>query len=263
MKLFDVIAEYVTLQESLGQRFGSRRYLLRAFNRAVGSKIEIQAVRPTKVRAFLGQPTTQYWSKKYSTLACFYRYAVSRGHVNSSPLPKTIPKIPTQFVPYIYTHDEVRQLLEATYSYRNIHILLEPHTFRAILLLLYGAGLQIGEALQLHISDINLSEAVLLIRGTKFYKSRVVPMGLQLQQAMLQFAATRRKAGQSEAADAPFFVGRGGDQLTIHTVQSSFRQLREHAGNPSIGRRSLPAPPPRPSAYLLCKSPSRRLHSRS
>jgi integrase/recombinase XerD len=183
MKLYDAIAEYVAHRESIGQNFTGRKSLLRAFNRAVGCKIEIHAVNPKRVRAFLGHPSTCYWSTKYSTLTCFYRYAISRGHVDSAPLPKTIPKISTQFVPYIYTHDEVRRLLEATKSYRNVHRRLEPHTFRVILLLLYGAGLRVGEALSLRMADVDLTEAVLLIRGSKFYKSRLVPISPHLKGA--------------------------------------------------------------------------------
>jgi integrase/recombinase XerD len=229
MKLRDVIADYVALQQSMGRNF-NRRYLLQAFNRTIGIEIDIQDVDRDKVLAFLGQPTTCYWHEKHFSLARFYRYAISRGHISSAPLPKTIPKISSQFVPYIYTHDEVRRLLEATKSYRQIHILLEPHTFRAILLVLYGAGLRISEALSLRMGDVDLSEAVLLIRETKFYKSRLVPIGPQLKQAMAQFAAIRRGAGHSVVPDAPFFVGHKGKQLRIPTVQQSFRQLREHAG---------------------------------
>ena len=262
MKLRDVIADYVALQQSMGRDF-RRRYLLWAFNRTIGSEIEIQEVDHDKVFAFLGRPTTRYWHEKHSALTHFYRYAISRGHVNSAPLPKTIPKISSQFVPYIYTHDEVRRLLEATSWYRQTHILLEPHTFRAILLLLYGAGLRISEALSLRAGDVDLSEAILLIRETNFYKSRLVPIGPQLKQAMEQFAVTRRGAGHSEMPNAPFFVGRKGNQLRIPTVQASFRQLPRTRWDPAYGRRSLPASSPRSSAFLLCESRCRRLPSRS
>jgi integrase/recombinase XerD len=77
--------------------------------------------------------------------------------------------------------------------------------------------------------EVDLSEAVLLIRESKFYKSRLVPIGPHLQQAMRQFAEVRREAGHSAMPGAPFFIGRKGDKLAIHTVQHSFRQLREYA----------------------------------
>src|SRR4030088_3455806 len=52
-----------------------------------------------------------------------------------------------------------------------------------LLLLLYGAGLRFSEAPGLTLADVDLSEAILTIRDTKFYKSRLVPVGSQLAAA--------------------------------------------------------------------------------
>lgn len=230
MKIRDLIADYVAFRRSMGQKFTSCGHLLQAFCHTVGGEMEMEDVDRERVLSFFGRPVTCYWHRKYHTLAPFYRYAMSRGYVSSSPLPTTVPKIPPRFVPYIYTHEEVQRLLNATVSYRRVHILLEPYTFRTILLLLYGSGLRISEALSLTMADVDLADALLQIRETKFYKSRLVPIGTELQQIMAQYAATRREAGHMETANAPFFSGRNGTQLTIPTVQQAFRQLRAHAG---------------------------------
>jgi site-specific recombinase XerD len=214
----------------MGQKFNTCAHVLKAFCRAVGVETDIAEVDRKRVLSFFGAPLTCYWHRKYHTMAPFYRYALSRGYVSTSPLPATIPKIPPQFVPYIYSDEDVRRLLNATVSYRRVHILLEPHTFRAILLLLYGAGLRISEALSLTIADADLLESVLQIRETKFYKSRLVPIGTDLRRAMAEYAALRREAGHSEMPDSPFFPGKKGNQLTIPTVQQAFRSLRAHAG---------------------------------
>ena len=210
MTLVDVIADYVALRQAMGYRFTTGQYRLQAFCRAVGPDREMQDVDRDRVLAFLGPPVTSDWRHKYSALTCFYRYAISRGHVGASPLPTTVPKLPSRFVPYIYTPEEIRQLLDATTSYRRINLLLEPQTFRAVLLLLYGAGLRISEALSLQMADVDLSESVLLIRETKFYKSRQVPIGTSLTQAMVRYVAARRTAGHTDGPDSPFFVGRKG-----------------------------------------------------
>ena len=230
MKIRDLIADYVAFRRSMGQKFTSCGHLLQAFCHAVGGETEMEDVDRERVLSFFGLPVTCYWHRKYHTLAPFYRYAISRGYVSSSPLPTTVPKIPPRFVPYIYTHEEVQRLLNATVSYRRVHILLEPYTFRTILLLLYGSGLRISETLSLTMADVDLSDALLQIRETKFYKSRLVPIGTDLQQVMARYAATRREAGHAETANAPFFSGQNGTQLTIPTVQQAFRQLRAHAG---------------------------------
>lgn len=230
MKLGEVIGDYVALRQAMGQAFTSDRAVLQAFDRAMGSDIDVHEVDHERVRAFLGSPAAGYWHRKYSTLTGFYRYALSRGHVHASPLPTTVPKLPPPFVPYVYSPDDIRRLLAATASYRKTHRLLEPTTFRAILLVLYGAGLRISEALALRLADVDFSQAVLLVRETKFYKSRLVPMGTQLHTVLGQYATARRHGGYADCPDSPFFVGRTGSPLTIHTLQQSFRQLRAHAG---------------------------------
>ena len=53
-------------------------------------------------------------------------------------------------------------------------------TFRALLLLLYGTGLRISEALSLTLADVDLSQSLLTIHNTKFFKTRWVPIGPQL-----------------------------------------------------------------------------------
>src|SRR5947208_106866 len=78
--------------------------------------------------------------------------------------------------------------------------------------------------------DVDLSECVLLIRKTKFYKSRLLPVGSHLKQALMRYATQRRESGHAESAESPFFVGRNGCPLKINTVQQAFRQLRQHAG---------------------------------
>jgi len=230
MKLRDLIADYVAFRQSMGPKFTECNYHLQAFCRTVGSDVDVRDVSAEKVLSYLGCPKTRYWHHKYHTLNVFYRYAISRGHVSSSPLPTAVPKLPPCFVPYIYTVDEVRRLLDATASYRKINLLLEPYTFRAIILILYGAGLRISEALSLRMGDVDLSAGVLLIRETKFYKSRLLPIGSDLKKALMVYATARREAGHSELPESPFFVGRKGSYVRIKTAQQSFRQLRKHAG---------------------------------
>jgi site-specific recombinase XerD len=100
-------------------------------------------------------------------------------------LPSTIPQTP-RFVPYIYTEDELRRLFGSAACCRKDPRKLEPHTLRTILVLLYGAGLRVSEAVALTVSDVDLPGSVLTIRNTKFNKTRVVPIGSQLNQVMTQ-----------------------------------------------------------------------------
>ena len=150
---------------------------------------------------------TRTWFTKLSCLRCFFRYAVSRGHITTAPLPTVMPKRPPVFVPYIYTREELRRLLQAIESHPRGSSILEPATIRTMILVYYGAGLRLREATNLTRADVDLSGSVLTIRNTKFGKTRLVPVGPQLNQVLVQYDRTRPKG---RPADAPFFTTRAG-----------------------------------------------------
>jgi integrase/recombinase XerD len=234
MKLKDLITQYVAFRKSLGGDFESTASVLNTFCNRMGRDIDLADIRAEHVEEFLaGTGVNSYWRRKYDILRGFYRYATSRGFVNQAPLPSTVPKMPPRFVPYIYKADELQRLINPAAPERIGFRKLEPHTLRAVLLLLYGAGLRIGEAVALTLEDVDFREAVITIRDTKFHKTRLVPIGLRLNQAMAQYAAQRKAAGHSQSGDAPFFVLRRGKPLSVQIVQKAFARLRRSAG---VGR---------------------------
>ena len=83
------------------------------------------------------------------------------------------------------------------------------------------------------LEDVDLPDALITIRDTKFHKTRLVPLGLNLNQAMAQYAAQRQEAGHSLSGNAPFFVLRRGAPVSIQIVEQAFARLRTYAG---VGR---------------------------
>ena len=235
MKLKELITQYAAFRKAMGEEFESAESLLNTFCRYMGVEIEVSEIRAERVEAFLAGtgPVNRYWRRKYDTLRGLYRYATRRGFADHVPLPATVPKMPERFVPYIYNSDELERLINPAAPDQIGFRKLEPHTLRAVLLLLYGAGLRIGEAVALNLGEVELPSAVITVRNTKFHKTRLVPIGLKLNQAMTQYAVQRREAGHSQSADAPFFVLRRGGRLSIQIVQQAFTRLRKYTG---IGR---------------------------
>ena len=170
-------------------------------------RTSIAGVRVEHVDAFLGKarPVTETWFSKLSRLRCFFRYAVSRGYITTAPLPTVMPKHPPEFVPYIYSREEIRRLIQAIESHPHRNSTLEPVTIRTMILLYYGAGLRLSEATNLTRADVDLSVSVLTIRNTKFGKTRLVPVGPQLNRVLVQYDRTRPRG---RPADAPFFTRR-------------------------------------------------------
>jgi integrase len=150
--------------------------------------------------------------------------------ITSSPLPAHLPKRPPAYVPHIYTRDELRRLLEATTAFRKRPRKLSQETLRALLLLLYGSGLRVGEALALNLADVDLEAALLTIRDTKFHKTRLVPLGADLKRTLTNYAAERSQADQAQTPDSPFFLGEDQSRLTYGPVNKTFGKLRVKAG---------------------------------
>lgn len=232
MKLAQIVDEYIKFKRSLGMRFLTEPLILKRFCRAMGD-IDAGEVTPSAVIAFLSGkgPITTFWHQKFIMLKGFYGFAVARGCVASSPLPAVLPKRPASMAPYIYTVDELRRLLEATSLLPNRLNPLRPAIFRTLLLLLYGAGLRIGEALALTLADVDLSAGLLRIRDSKFFKTRLVPIGPRLTAELEAYAKRRRRVLPCPVGeDSAFFATRKGTPMAVNRADVAFRRLREKAG---------------------------------
>ena len=232
MTLREAIDRYVALRQAAGADFRATASVLGTFCRAVGETVDVAEIPVACVQAFVNGtgPLTRYWHRKYSALRGFYRYAVGRHWVAQTPLPATIPKPPPSIEPYIFTRAEMGRLLDATTHYRRPPLHIEPHTFRALLLLLYGAGVRVGEARRLTLGDVDLPAALLTIRDTKFYKTRLVPLGADLTRALQHYADRRQTDGAPQHEAAAFFVDRHGAPLRGSTLRQAFAQRRHCAG---------------------------------
>jgi integrase/recombinase XerD len=230
MNLQMICQRYVAFRKTLGDRFVVNGNQLKAFCRAMGPEIDIADVSPEKVNVFLvgDGPLTTTWYVKHNALRGFYRYAISRGFVKTSPLPLTIPKLPP-FKPYIYSPAELRRILDSTEACPRRRLSdLDASVMRALILLMYGAALRTSEVLSLTVRDVDLADAVLTIRNSKFFKSRLVPLGPNTVRVLAEYS--RRHDSRSRKPDDPFFVDRNSKQIPLHKLERAFKHIRKHAG---------------------------------
>jgi integrase/recombinase XerD len=232
MILHELIERYIVYRQTLGERFKTNASILRAFRRAIGVSAAVSDVRPEQVESFLlgVGPVTSAWHARYSALLGFYRYAINRGHVANSPLPGVQPRRPPGFVPYIYSHDELRALVQATDCYQRRRCHLEPITLRTAVLLLYGTGLRVHEALTLKRDDVDMANFLLTVRHTKFYKTRLVPFSPQLGLVLARYSSRRPNAASAPENTSVFFTMRDGSRVSHDTMDRNFRHLCVHAG---------------------------------
>lgn len=234
MKLTAVIDKYVTHRRALGMQINSDLAILKAFSRALGD-IHIGDIALGHVMPFIFRQdaASTFLARKHQALAIFYRFAVGRGYVRSSPLPTKTPQTPPSLVPYIYSADEMRRLLAATEILERRKRIVEATTFRTLLLTLYGTGLRIREALSLALADVDLPANLLTIRCSKFYKTRLVPTGPKLTAALSSYAKHRLRQPCPIGKESVFFATRRGESMAgwnCHYADWIFRKLCNHAG---------------------------------
>jgi integrase/recombinase XerD len=231
MNMAEVVEVYLARQRSLGMRFESAERLLHRFCRGLGNP-EVSKVTPELVATFLrGQGNlSASWLLRYRVLTGLYRFAVGRGYVAGSPLPTTLPKLPPQQTPYVYSTEELRRLLDATEVLRVGHSPQVPAMYRTLIRLLYGTGMRIGEALRLTLQDVDLTERVITIRNTKFFKTRLVPIGPRLSQELIGHVDRRRLRPLRRGEMSPFFTTRDGRAWHYVRVISWFQDVRRTAG---------------------------------
>jgi integrase/recombinase XerD len=167
---------------------------------------------------------TATWRAKRASLAGLYRYAISRGFAAASPLPEH-PQ-----TPYVYSSAELQRLLNATAVLNHPASRLQSMTYRVLLLLLYGSGLRVGEAIALRLSDIDLAQCLITVCNTKFYKTRLVPVGPRLSQQMAAYLDRRRLLAIPEGEMSAFLCSRTGHSLHYTQVIKTFQRIRSAAG---------------------------------
>ena len=234
MKLRDTVDCYVAWQRTHGAKFHSSAQTLDAYCRQVGEDRDCDTVSEDEIRRFLAGKggLTRTRAVKYGTLAGFYSFALGRGHVSCNPMPlrETEPRPPAVAPPFIFTHEELRRLFKAVDSSRRRCPKLDAETFRTFLLLLYGAGLRSGEARRLTMADVDLHSSVLAVNDTKFYKSRLVPVGANLVGVLHQYAATRTHRPLRKGSASSFLACRDGSPLKKAIVRHAFHVALRTAG---------------------------------
>ena len=134
-------------------------------------------------------------------------------------------------VPHIYSRDEIDGLVLAATRLPSSDS-LQPKTYAALISLLAATGLRISEALHLLVSDITPNG--LLIRRTKFQKTRLVPLHDTAVTGLARYLTHRQ---ETRRGGDHVFVSDDGQPLVYWKVHSVFRTLLKSAGlKPSGGR---------------------------
>jgi integrase len=140
--------------------------------------------------------------------------------------------------PYLFSPVEIQQLLEGA-SRLQSESAFWPQTVATVIGLVASTGLRSKEALKLTVADVQLDmdPPRLLIRQTKFRKSRIVPLHVTAAKELHQYADQRRRLGY-DGREA-FFISERGKQARYTRLSECIRQLIRGLGiqqHPRSGR---------------------------
>jgi integrase len=159
-------------------------------------------------------------------------FMIDNGYFAYMP-PVLWQKTPRDFMPYIFSEDELRRLFTAKPFVQDNRGKYQFKMYPLIFRLLYGCGLRLSEALKLKISDIDFTENILTIRDTKFEKTRYVPMCESLSRLCCDFLKIRHINPQP---DEWFFKSKDGGVYSVGTIYATFRAYLKSAGISHGGR---------------------------
>lgn len=165
---------------------------------------------------------------------CLYR----RRRDPSSYVPEhaLAPVKESIFLPYIFTHDEVRRLLAAATSHKGRFIW--SAMLRTLILVLYCTGMRLGEAVRLRTADVDLDRGTLMIQHSKG-RSRIVAIRADLVGELRRYVKERQRlVREARRADpATFFLRMDASPLTLKSASDALRRLLRELGiKPPSGR---------------------------
>lgn len=169
------------------------------------------------------------WAHRLTYVRGLARYRSATDPRTEIPPWSLLPFRSRRAQPYLYTDDEIRLLLKASLGLSPTDA-LRRWTYYSLLGLLAVSGLRISEALSLRLSDVDLQDAVLTIHGTKFGKSRLVPLHPSAQRVLSRYKSRRNRYLDGRPTSDFFFVTKRGTKLDKNNVRRTFHALSRQTG---------------------------------
>jgi integrase/recombinase XerC len=205
-------------------------------NGAVPSLDTLQEFGPRDLRPYLldrGRRNLMASStaRAFAVVRSFFRFLLRRNVIANAPvLAMRRPKVPHS-VPKALTEPEARDSIESAGKLHRVSWMprLRPWIAAgdtALVLLFYGCGLRLSEALSLKRADVAAAQRGRLVVTGKGHKQRIVPVLPVVAETLADYA--RLRSGDAE----PLFLGTRGGPLNPRLVQGMLKRLRLKIGLP-------------------------------
>ncbi|MBI3838210.1 MAG: tyrosine recombinase XerC [Planctomycetia bacterium] len=171
-------------------------------------------------------------ARRLASLRSFFRFGQREGWTKANPAKPLSNTRKARSLPHFLSSEEIDRLLGAPAASEPLGL-----RDRAILEVLYSAGLRVSELAGLNASDLDLAGGTLRVRG-KGRRERIAPIGSFAVRALKQWLAARRLSPREKSGpEAPVFVNKFGRRLTTRSVG---RLLEKHLEATGLDRRTTP-----------------------
>lgn len=162
-----------------------------------------------------------------STLRSFFRFLVAEGLAPSDPTVSIAIPRRGRKLPVILSVEQVVRLIEGVDG-------TDPAALRnrAILEILYGCGCRVSELCGIDLTDLDLRDEMLLLRG-KGDKQRLVPVGQPAAQAVQRYLQGGRPRLLKDKLSAALFLNARGGRLSRISVWSLLKDAARQAQLPA------------------------------
>lgn len=168
------VESYLVVRRAAGFTLSNTEYLLRSFAGFAVERKQAHVRTATAIAWASRAKSVAQRHTRYQTICRFTQYLRAEDPRHESPPANHFAYRLTRRVPHIYSRDDIAELILAATKLSSSDP-LQPKTYASLISLLAATGMRISEALNLLVSDITPSGG-LLIRRTKFQKTRLVPL---------------------------------------------------------------------------------------
>ena len=218
------VEAYLALRRTAGFAMSNAEYLLRSFAKFATARGEGRVRTATLVDWASQGPSVAQRHARYQEVCKFARQVRLEDPGHELPAPNYFGYRKVRRIPHIYSPAEVGRLLLAA-SRLTPRGTLRPQTYATLIGLLAATGMRVSEALGLRLDDI--TPEGLLIRKTKFQKTRLVPLHDTASAALQSYLQQRLR---KQPAGDHIFVGSNDQPLKYRAVYPVFGTVLKTAG---------------------------------
>jgi len=228
-RLSDIADDYLRLRRSLGHDLADAHRLLPRFV-AYLDGIGAATVTVDAALAWVTEPdvdpSSSVWPRRMIVARGFARHMTGLDADTEVPPFGLVPSRQRWRPPFIYQPSDIEALMARA---RLIRWPLAAATHETVIGLLAATGMRVGEALKLDRSDIDWAGGVLLIRESKFDKTRQIPVAGTTMAALDHYGQVRDALCPGPAT-VSFFVSMRGARFSYPVFQQAFRRLCDETG---------------------------------